>query len=362
MRKVNLMIFDLFSSPESSTKWSDLEWKHCLSQAYRVNHVARIYSFLKEQNLQDGIPQPLRWHFTSAYEMYSAHRRDFLYTIEHLSNHLSAIKTEAILLKGAAYALGGDKRVGDGRLFSDIDVFISKEFIASAEQVLKWSGWQYDDKTDYDRSYYLNWMHELPPMGNEALPLSIDVHHHIVPIIARTAFDLPPLTASLIKHSHSEFYFLSPAAQLVHTAMHMLTNDDFSNIFRDALDFYLNFKANQSREFEATLSKLAYDTSTEKHVFRALRLVNQLFDCEMGEDLLTNISECSTVERFIDRLYLRLIRSTVVQDDPKHTLFSTWLLWFRAHWLKMPLPILTYHLANKSWVGLKSLFINTKQE
>lgn len=343
MNNHSFPLISVFAEPACTKRWHINDWSACLLQAYKVNHVARVYALLAREGLQHLIPPALLWHFTSANEMYQAHKRDFLFTLEHLGNHISALETPVILLKGAAYTKDEESVTSEGRLFADIDVFVDKQYIKSAEQLLMWSGWRYQDKTDYDMSYYLNWMHELPPMTNQSLPLGIDVHHHIVPVIAKTAFELAPLTQSLCRSGNAVFCILSPASQMIHTAMHMLTNDDMHNTFRDLLDFYLNFTHFYSEEFVENLVQVAEKTQTERHLYRALRLIQQLFNCELGEILTVKTSNPDMFERLVDAFYVRLIKGSLLRDDPKRESLTTKMLWIRAHWLKMPLSILLQH-------------------
>ena len=248
MRRSAPILFKLFANPAEAKDFSLEQWSECLKQAYKTGSVARVFACLRRYNLADCIPEQLSWHFTSADRMKQAQARDSNYTINKLSRHLASFKGQVILLKGAAYAVSDDTCVGEGRLFSDIDIYVDHENIDTVEQLLKWSGWEYDEeKSEYDIDYYRNWMHELPPLVNKTLPLMLDVHHHLVPIISRQCFDISALTKTSDVTTHSQFNVLVPEAQLIHTALHMLTNDDMTNITRDLLDFYLNYTANKSR-------------------------------------------------------------------------------------------------------------------
>lgn len=348
------LIFRIFSSPEILKSLSESEWNELLFQAYRINQVARLYAFIKHEQLAELIPNSLLWHFTSARQVALAHRRDYTYTLNKLATHLSALKAEVILLKGSAYALSETQKVGDGRLFSDIDIFVPHKHLAGAEQILAWSGWQFDKQDEYDMDYYRQWMHELPPMTHPTLPMSLDVHHHIVPIISRTAFALEPLLASIRETSISRFKTLLPEAQLIHTAMHMLTNDDVTNITRDLLDFYLNFSAHNNPEFSTVLVELAQSTQTQAHVYRALRLIRDLFDVPFDKTLSDQIFDCKHGDKIVDHLYRQLILDKVNQPDPNKVAYQQSLLWLRAHYLKMPLSILIKHGVHKAMHSLKS--------
>ena len=353
------LIFRAFSSPNILKGLGESEWNKLIFQAYRVKQVARLYALLKHEQFAGCIPHNLLWHFTSAWQVTQAHARDYTYTLNKLAVQLSPLKSDIILLKGSAYALSETQAVSAGRLFSDIDIFVPQKHLGSTEQLLGWSGWQFDKQDEYDMGYYRAWMHELPPMSHPALPMSLDVHHHIVPIISRTAFALEPLVASVRDSAIPRFKILSAEAQLIHTAMHMLTNDDVTNISRDLLDFYLNYTAQPAPEFTANLIDLAQVSQTHTHVYRALRLMHNFFDIAFEEAVKKEVFACTYRDQIIDHLYRQLILGKVHNQDPNKFSYQQALLLVRAHYLKMPVPILLKHSIHKILAGLNKAKTDT---
>lgn len=338
------LLFQFFASPNCVNDFSQTDWQQFVWQAYKTGCVSRVLAYLEEHQLETQVPHSLVWHFTSAKRMKSAQQRDFTFTLSKLAKHLAAYKGDVILLKGAAYAVDTKGKVGQGRLFSDVDIYVDKTDLNTVEQVLVWSGWKYDEeKSDYDINYYRNWMHELPPLANSSVPLMLDLHHHLVPIISRQHFDMQKLAQQTIASEHERFRVLNPEAQLIHTALHMLTNDDMNNISRDLLDFLFIYRSHKSQAFDSRLLNLADESGTHNHVLRALNMLRLFFAEEMSAELSERIARRGNLEKWVDARYQQVFLSRVLDKDPGSNNISLFLMWLRAHYLKMPTWVLIKH-------------------
>ena len=56
----------------------------------------------------------------------------------------------------------------------------------------------------------------------------------------------------------------------------------------------------------------------------------------------------------MDFLYLRALRPNHPTCSDAWTPLARWMLYVRSHWLRMPLPMLIYHLARKALVREKA--------
>lgn len=341
-----MLLFEVYANPERTQGLSAIQWQQLLEQAYRAGAVARLHAWLAHHSVQHYIPSSLLWHFTSAVKKAQAGQRELRYALITLQKHLSAVQHPVCLLKGAAYAIDEQSLVGLGRRLTDVDLLVSEEALPTTEQVLHWMGWHFEKNADYDIQYYRRWMHELPPMYHDALPMPLDLHHHLVPPISRMAFPAMLLSEHMIASGMDGFATLTPAAQLIHTSLHMLTNDDFSSLLKDALDVFLLLQTREQQQTIAEALSLAIRAGVASHVHRALRVVSALFEIQMPAEVQQQVSGSGWRERWVDKAYIAVIRHQLTQPL-NQTCVQQRLLWVRAHMLKMPMPILLQHTAHK---------------
>ncbi len=58
--------------------------------------------------------------------------------------------------------------------------------------------------------------------------------------------------------------------------------------------------------------------------------------------------------KMMDNLFLRALNPAHPSCDDKWTGLARWLLYLRAHWLKIPLRLLIPHLSRKAWLRLSN--------
>lgn len=340
------LFFSVFSSPSQVETFSLAQWQSLLQQAYKASAVSRLYVRLNTEQLVDYIPEPLQWHFTSAFCRAEGCRRDFNYSLSKLVQHLSSVKTDICLLKGAAYAIDESNPVGKGRQFADIDLLVDRQYLNTVEQVLLWHGWHCEKETEYDDKYYRDWMHELPPMRHSELPVGLDLHHHLVPPTSKMHFEAGIFNSLLRPTDTKGMHLLTVPGQMLHTSLHMLTNDDLSGLLKDLMDFYILSEDIDRDRHYLDLIGLATTLNIEVHVKRAIRIVAHLFSITLPAEVQQLVQPTSRLEGVVDRLYLNQISHQLLAD-PQTESYSTFLLWCRAHWLKMPLPLLIKHTFSK---------------
>jgi hypothetical protein len=147
----------LLTTPQCTVSWDERTWDLLIQQGYASGLLARMYNVLSIEKLLEYIPKHIIWHFESAYKLYQAHYLDVVYEMDKISQALNVAGIKPVFLKGAGYIASRDNCYF-GRLFADVDIYIPKNKIASAEQMLKWQGWESKKLDDYDESYYRKWM------------------------------------------------------------------------------------------------------------------------------------------------------------------------------------------------------------
>jgi len=347
----NIEIIQLLNQPRIVREWNATNWESLLEQAYHTGLVARVFYLLNENELTGYIPANLYWHFISAWKLFLAHESDIKKEVAQINGILSVINTKAVYLKGTAYLEEG-LICSKGRIFSDVDVFVPKAKLAQAENILKWQGWTLKELDEHDQHYYREWMHELPPMVNTKSGLTLDLHHNLIPIISRIKLDSDALFENCLEREVS--MSLSNEDKVLHSAAHLLLDGEFNHGFRDLHDIYLMIQEFNAAEngFINRLIKRSQALNFEFILYHCLKLQQRLFSIELDEDIFNTL-----IKNKLSRAKANFIVSLfehVLNPLPKKTFLynlSSFLLYIRSHWLKMPLKILIPHLFYKSIIA-----------
>ena len=267
-----------------------------------------------------------------------------------------------VFLKGAGYTLAGSQN-GRGRIYSDIDVLVEKSVIDIAQDSLQKKGWYSKKLNDYDERYYREWAHEVPPMSNIFRGTIIDLHHNLVPPITGRAPD-PQLFFDEIIYNQEGLALLSPPAATLHSCVHLFTNEDFTNGFRDLVDLYLLIQEYGDEEYWEKLLKLAEMSGFTLELFYCIEMLKQTFELELPE----------SINQFLSKKYKNFKTDFLIQSVfkralyPHHPLTFSWennlanfLVYIRGHWIKMPFHILVMHLSVKSFFSMRDLLFGKYQ-
>ena len=112
-------------------------------------------------------------------------RAMLLYELAEVRRALEGTDATLMLLKGAAYVVQ-DLECAAGRLPADLDILVRREELDAVEQRLLAGGWESEPLDRYDRRYYREWMHQVPPMRVPGHVMELDLHHAILPPRKRT--------------------------------------------------------------------------------------------------------------------------------------------------------------------------------
>jgi hypothetical protein len=219
--------------PTVALRWSLPEWERVVRLGRRLRLLGRLAEALDSAGLLPNVPELPRRHLISEQTL-SRHRTAVLvWALDRIRPSLDM--TDPILLKGAAYLAQG-LHIAAGRLPSDIDILIPREEILGACGRLSNAGWQEVTLDEHDRRYYHEWSHEVPPLLHPIHSIELDVHHNIVPPMARTRVDAGLLFAGSRPTPWPGWRVLAPVDQVLHSAAHLFFDSDVRDRVRDLVD------------------------------------------------------------------------------------------------------------------------------
>jgi len=268
---------------------------------------------------------------------------------------LAGLDLPLILLKGAAYAIA-DLPPARGRLFSDIDVMVPKPRLPEVEAALMLHGWAGIGHDTYDQRYYRNWMHELPPLQHIRRLTVIDVHHAILPETAAARPDpLRLRRAAVAIPGQAGLQMLAPVDLVLHSATHLFYDGELAHGLRDLVDIHrLLSHYGDAAGFWSQLTARAAELELERPLYYALRYAARLLHTTVPADtsaVLADTGPPAPLLRLMDALFLRALLPDHASCADRWSGGARYLLYLRANWLRMPLPLLARHLFHKAFIS-----------
>lgn len=349
------LVSKTFGSIESATHLCLADWDLLIRQARSAQLLGRLAVLVDEAGLLSAVPPAPRSHLQSALVVFAAQAKAVRREVEHIAQAFASLGEDVILLKGAAYLLA-ELPAAKGRLFSDTDILVRHALLPQAEATLMLNGWVSTHLHPYDQRYYREWMHELPPMQHIKRATVIDVHHAIVPTTAR----LKPnsgaiLDAAVPLAGFSGLRILAPTDMVLHSATHLFYNEEFSHGMRDLSDLDLllrHFGGNP--DFWPELIKRSRQLTLNRPLYYCVRHAVRVFGTPVPDAVMRATAPAAPVRwaaRLMDRLWQVALRpSHPSLAGPLDPLAGS-LLYLRAHWERMPLPLLVYHILHKTFRG-----------
>ncbi len=295
-------------------------------------------------------------HAEAAMRVSRAQHSEIRREVRFLQHALGTLDAPVILLKGAAYVMGG-LPAAHGRVFSDIDLLVPKAALPQTESLLMLSGWMNTHHTPYDQRYYRQWMHELPPLQHLQRNTVVDVHHTILPETSR----LRPDAARLIRASVpvpgvAGLRMLCPADMVLHSMTHLFMNDDTRHALRDLSDLDLLLRhfgdgGAGGPDFWSRLLEHAGWHQLRRPLFYGLRYTAQLLGTPVpasARRALRSAAPGAALLALMDGIWLRALRSPHPESAPPGRSAALGALYLRGHWLRMPPVMLARHLTVKA--------------
>ncbi|GAB3036349.1 nucleotidyltransferase family protein [Bowmanella dokdonensis] len=350
------LICAVLTQPDRIKGFDLPNWQALLSQGYSARLLGRLYSLFTERELFRYVPDELKWHFSSAFELSLSHARDMHIEVEKVEAALRMVGIVPVFLKGVAYDLASD-RSGKGRLYADVDIYVPVEQLPSAEHALGLHGWRSEKLSDYDNEYYRRWMHEIPPLVHAERAVTLDVHHSLLPLTCRYAFSAKRLMMESTMGGHR---ILCNTDRILHAICHLFMESEYDKGLRDLsdLDLLLRQHAETDPLFWTRLLERADDLGVGRLCFYALRYTLMIFNTPIPEDVAEQSQRKwapnPIVLRLADSLFLRVLTTPPPTDGNLSIRLAHFAMYVRGHWLRMPLRLLIPHLLRKGWMGLSA--------
>jgi hypothetical protein len=256
-----------------------------------------------------------------------------------------------VLLKGAAY-LGQDLPIAAGRLPSDVDILVPRAAIEAVQARLRADGWSEVALDAHDQRYYREWSHEVPPMRHPIHPIELDLHHNILPPVARTRVDADRLLEHVQPSKWPRWQVLQPVDQVLHSAAHLFLDSEARDRVRDLVDLdgLLRHFGREASFWEALVTRGAELGLTEPLALAAHFCVEWLGTPIPAE---TRARLAATGPSALRRAWLLPTLSAILTptdpDDrpPWAQDVAAAIFLARYHRARMPLRILVPHLWHK---------------
>ncbi len=334
-------------------KGSLADWELLVRQARQANLLGRIGEQLTALGLMEQVPLAPRQHIVAMMRLAQAQREEVQREFEYLLRALSPIGVHVVLLKGAAYLAGG-LVAAMGRVFSDTDILVPHDRLAEVESKLMVHGWMGAQSSAYEQRYYREWMHELPPLEHMRRGTALDVHHTILPRTARLKPDAAKLLAAARPVAGLDgFSVLAPVDMVLHSMTHLFHNDDLSHGLRDLSDLDLLLRQfGQLPNFWVELVDRATEMDLARPLHYGLRSTHRLLGTPVPAAATARAASAAPMRPLsllMDGLWRRALQSQHPTAAPAFTPAALFLLYLRAHWLRMPPLLLIRHLSIKAW-------------
>jgi hypothetical protein len=245
--------------------------------------------------------------------------------------------------------------LGTGRMFGDIDILVPRETLGEVEKRLMLAGWVSAKTDPYDQRYYREWMHELPPMAHIKRGTVIDVHHDILPTTAGRSTDPAGIIARSRPVPHLPALRLPSAEDLVvHSLTHLMHEGELHNGLRDLHDVHqLLERFGQEASFWPRLLAATLGSEVTFPVACGMHLVTTIFGTPVPADVTASLQARARVPHWLEPVYERAMLPLRGSQASAATEVARFILYVRAHRLRMPWSLLVRHLATKSIRRLK---------
>lgn len=341
----------MLTEPGAMASLTLMQWDALLPLARSTRLLARLEALAHEAGVWENLPDQVRMHMTGAQVQVSAQQRAAAWEVNRLHRVLSDVSFPVVLLKGAAYLVGG-LLAGHGRDFADVDILVPVTHIREVEEKLKLAGWESLDLCAYDERYYREWMHEIPPLKHPERQVEVDVHHTLLPLTGRIALPVDLLFDTTRSLEGLRFRILGPEDMLLHSATHLFTSGECERALRDLsdLDALIRQFAGEDPGFFARLLERAEALNLGRVLYYALHGVRSILATPIPGDIVQGCAHFAPPMGFACVMNA-LFRWAFSPESSLLTSLSRGFLFLRSHWLKMPFSLLVRHLWRKALVS-----------
>ena len=344
------------AQPESALAWTLAEWDHRVRVARRLRLLGRLAESVLGAGLADRLPQPVVHALQAEAHLARARCQALLWCRESAGEALEGLDAPLVLLKGAAYMAQRLPNAA-GRLPSDLDILVPAEALPEARRRLMDAGWQEVELDEHDQRYYREWSHELPPMRHPLHAIELDVHHNILPPVARDRVDAAVLLQAarpVADVDAAPWWVLGPEDQVLHCAAHLINDSEHRDRLRDLVDLQVLMAAHGAAEpgFGARLVARARQLGLHDALVLGAALVAEGLQAPLDPALQPVVRQAMAQRRLatLQRRFATVLAPRDPEAEPGLgvRLAETALL-VRHHWRRMPLPLLVRHTWHKVW-------------
>jgi len=196
-------------------------------------------------------------------------------------------------------------------------------------------------------------MHELPPLQHFRRETVLDVHHNILPETGRPKPDAKLLISAAVPATGSpDLLVLSPPDMVLHSMAHLFHNEQLSHGLRDLSDIDLLLRHfGTDAGFWKRLVGRAEQLDLRRPFHYGIRYASQILGCPVPDDTLAASAAwgpARPLARLMDALWSRALRPHHSTTSDRLTPAALFLLYVRAHWLRLPPHLLAVHLTIKA--------------
>lgn len=336
--------------PRRMAELSLRDWDRLLPRARVTLLLPRLALLAERAGLMTSLAEPVQRHLVTGLTIAGAQERVLRWELQRLERVLSPLGCPVLLLKGAAYFAAG-LPLAEGRIIGDIDIMVPSEALDRVQGELFRAGWQFDKIDEYDRRYYLRWMHELPPLRHRRRRTVLDVHHRILPPTSRLKPDPALLWMAARPLPTAPFLVLSPADLMLHSAAHLFQDGDLHLRLRDLFDLHeMAEEFGRDPAFWPALLARAQALDLERPLHYAAHFCGRFFGTDVPSDAARALKPKAppAISRWVmDRLVPPTLLPPPARPGAARQ-FAALVLYIRSHWLRMPPFLLAAHLARKS--------------
>ncbi len=357
------LLVQCLCDPPRTQALDEQQWHELLLQGRHHGLLARLACALQAQGLFDRAPAKARSHMHAARIAALSTQTAVRFEVDRVMRALQGTAAPVVLMKGVAYVVAG-LPPAQGRFVGDVDLMLPRAQIEAVEQRLLAAGWACADLDAYDQRYYREWTHEIPPMQHPERDTPVDIHHTIAALTSRVHPDAQAILDACVPVPGTGLHVMAPADMVLHSAVHLF-NDEVAMPLRDLFDLHdlLRHFASQPG-FWDTLLVRAQRHGLQRVLYHLLRQTRRQLATPVPPEVMAQVmaavpgaAPCALLRWCMDRLFDQHFAATLPAGPGAQGMSGTlaaFLLYLRAHALRMPLPLLLRHLTVKAWKRWRS--------
>ncbi|SNY54220.1 Uncharacterised nucleotidyltransferase [Arsukibacterium tuosuense] len=340
------LLIQCFRDPEQfQAKASAACWTDLLQQARSMGLTAQLRALFDRHKLLDSLPETVQKHCEWGWRYYQKQQASLFYELFELEPCLAEADYPCLLLKGAAYqALG--LTVSEGRLYSDIDLLVSRQQLNDCKAKLFFAGFFEPAVSAYDKHFYLELSHENPPLYHVKRGTALDLHFALFPLAGRKNLITENVFASASPIAGSCFQVPSLSYLYIHAAIHFFWQEEQHKLTKDLIDLDLLYSQLAEQKLLSQLLCDAEQFGALEPVVNTLLLIEKLFERSLPEEVARQLRKSP-----LRRDFARFILQMQLQSGTKAYIAGT--LWYlRGYRHKMHWRALVRHVwvkTNLAW-------------